>query len=181
MRIIAGKFGSRSLSAPAGMATRPMADKVRGAMFDALGDVTGFVVLDVYAGSGAIGLEALSRGASSVDALETGGQAQAVILKNVSELGVAADFHLYKAGVERWLKFPEQQQPAPRYNLITADPPYDKLDVGILGQLAGFLLAGGQMVVSHSSRQPSPDVKSLELEKTKTYGDSALSFYNRSS
>ena len=91
MRVVAGEFGGRRLRAPRGAGTRPTADRVREALFSMLGDVSGARVLDLYAGSGALGIEALSRGAASAVFVERDAQAAATIRRNLDELGTEGD------------------------------------------------------------------------------------------
>ncbi len=154
-----------------------MSDKARAALFNILGDLTGQIVLDVYAGSGAVGLEALSRGAKLAEGIEKLGASHRAIQKNVAELGVADQYNLVTAGVEDWLKWPINSPPQPRYNLITACPPYAKVQVEILEKLSEFLAPQGLLMVEHASKLESPKLGSVELIDHRTYGDSALSFY----
>src|SRR5687768_1776080 len=104
MRIVAGQLRGREIIAPRGRTTRPMTDRTRESLFNILGDINGFAVLDAYAGSGAVGLEALSRGASHVDAVEKNFQASQVIAKNVKRLGVGERYKLHRVPMEKWLK-----------------------------------------------------------------------------
>lgn len=169
-RIIAGQWGGRTLAVPRTDATRPMTDRVRGALFNILGDIAGTRVLDVYAGSGAVGLEALSRGAARLTLVEQNRSALNAISDNVNTLGAKAA--VVGRSVEQWLNA------APKhFDLILADPPYDELDAGVLDKIGGLLAAGGRMVVSHSSRTMAPELQSLQLVRTAKYGDSSLSFY----
>ncbi len=177
MRIIAGRWGGRGIDQPRTKAVRPLGDKVRGALFNAIGPIEGLMMLDAYAGSGAAGLEALSRGALSVEAVESDKRTAAVIQSNARSLGASEAFVLWQLSVENWLKQPENSQP--RFNLVIADPPYAKLDAAVIDQLGKLLLPGGRLVLSHSSKLAAPELKSVSLTQTKTYGDSSLSFYLR--
>lgn len=179
MRVIAGQFGGRPLEQPPTRATRPLSEKVRAALFDVAGDPTGLVVLDAYAGSGAAGLEALSRGALLVEAIESNPRAARSIQANARALGTDATHILHQVGVETWLASPAQQPPTPRYGLIIADPPYAKLEPDIIERLAAFLQDQGALALSHSSRHASPELAGCRLAKHKVYGDTALSFYVR--
>ena len=102
MKVIAGSLGGRTVYAPKTSGTRPMTDKARGALFDILGPLDGYVVLDAYAGSGALGIEAISRGAERVVAIEAGREAQVAIHKNVKELNIQWQYQLYPMKVESW-------------------------------------------------------------------------------
>ena len=185
MRILAGSLGGRPFDQPKTTAVRPLSDKVRGAIFDMLGDIEGLVVLDVYAGSGAAGFEAASRGASLVEAIEASQPVARVIESNARSLGLDWGYVLHVLNVETWLALPSNQ-PAPdgrltRYDIIIADPPYVRIDADIMGRLARLLNTGGVLVVSHSSKSPSPMLESGELVRQKTYGDTALSIYKSGS
>src|SRR5689334_6792402 len=91
MRVIAGTHGGRELTAPKGRATRPTSDRVREALFSILGDITDLAVLDLFAGSGALGIEALSRGAGPATLVDSGAHAVAAIKRNLESLGIEAD------------------------------------------------------------------------------------------
>jgi 16S rRNA (guanine966-N2)-methyltransferase len=170
MRILAGQYRGRRIEQPASKTVRPLSEKVRAAIFDVTGAPEGFVMLDAYAGSGAAGFEALSRGAA--------------IERNLDLLGLHWGYLLHVMTIEKWLALPGNQpetsdRPLARYNLIIADPPYAKLDPDILDRLTAFLTPGGALVVSHSSKLASPALPSVILAKQKTYGDTALSFYTQ--
>jgi len=181
MKILSGSLKSHPFEQPRSSSVRPLSDKVRAAIFDVCGDIEGLVVLDVYAGSGAAGFEALSRGAAMVDAIEGSRSVARVIQANIKTLGIDWGYVLHVLKVETWLALPGNQpdadRPQARYDLIIADPPYAKLDDDILGRLTRFLNPTGLMVVSHSSKLPSPVLELTELARHKVYGDTALSFY----
>jgi 16S rRNA (guanine966-N2)-methyltransferase len=156
---------------------RPLSEKVRAALFDVVGSVDGLTVLDAYAGSGAAGFEAASRGSVLVDAIEANARVAKTIEANARILGLDWGYVLHTMTVETWLASPAQQPPAPRYNLIIADPPYAQLDADVLQRLVAYILPQGILVVSHASKLPSPQLQSAQLVRAKTYGDTALSFY----
>jgi len=158
-----------------------MSEKVRAALFDVCGSPQGMAVLDAYAGSGAIGFEAASRGAALVEAIEANAQVAQTISQNAGSLGLDWGYVLHRMTVATWLASPHQNPPGPRYNLIIADPPYAKMDPDILERLGPFLIPDGVLVVSHGSKRASPMLKSLELVSAKTYGDTSLSFYKHKS
>lgn len=176
MRIIAGKWKGRVLNGPTNRSTRPISDKVRGALFNVLGDVSGQTILDVYAGTGAVSFEALSRGAVLAEAVESDKAASKVIYKNAELVGAGDSLNLVTSKVEQWLDWPANQ-PSPRYDLIVADPPYMQLNETVLLRLANYLKPDGVLAVSHSNKKTAPDLEGLKLVQTKTYGDSALTFY----
>ncbi|HSX48015.1 MAG TPA: 16S rRNA (guanine(966)-N(2))-methyltransferase RsmD [Candidatus Nanoarchaeia archaeon] len=177
MRITTGRLRGRVITAPKSAKVRPMTDKVRGALFDVIGNISGNLVLDVYAGSGAVGIEALSRGARMVEAIEHDRLAAGRIEKTIKEFGLGFEYSLVVAAVESWLGWPANTTTISRYDLIVADPPYTQLKAEILDRLGEFLSPGGVMVVSHSSRLTPPELESLKLVRTNRYGDSSLSFY----
>lgn len=177
MKILAGRFGGHPILQPPSRATRPLSEKVRAALFDVVGAPTGLVVLDAYAGSGAAGLEALSRGALLVEAIESNPRAARTIQANARALEVDTQHILHQLSVESWLAAPAQQPPAARYGLIIADPPYAQLKTDVLEHLAGYLTTVGVLAVSHASRLPAPALAGVELRKSKRYGDTAIAFY----
>ncbi len=181
MKILAGELRGRTFEQPKTQSVRPLSDKVRAAIFDVVGEPGGFVVLDAYAGSGAAGFEALSRGAAMVEAVEANPRVGRTIESNLQALGLHWGYILHVLKLETWLALPGNQpgsgRPVQRYDLIIADPPYAQLDADILARLAEFLIPGGIMAVSHSSKLASPVLESVELVRHKVYGDTALSFY----
>ncbi len=179
MKIVGGQWRSHSLAQPKTRTVRPLSEKVRAAIFDVLGPVEGTTVLDAYAGSGAAGLEALSRGAVLVEAIEANRNVARTIQTNATTLGADFSYVLYQMTVETWLASPRQQSDRERYDVIIADPPYPQLDDDVLARLAQFLLPTGRLVVSHGSKRTSPMIESGQLIQTKIYGDSALSFYSK--
>jgi 16S rRNA (guanine966-N2)-methyltransferase len=179
VKILAGTYRGRIIEQPRSRAVRPLSGKVRGALFDVVGQPGGLTVLDAYAGSGAAGFEAASRGAILVEAIEANAGAARTIQQNAATLGLSFGYQLHQLTVETWLALPAQQPPAPRYGLIIADPPYAKLDRDVISRLAAFLTPGGVLVLSHSSKLESPRLEHVPLATTKIYGDTALSFYNQ--
>jgi 16S rRNA (guanine966-N2)-methyltransferase len=178
VRILSGEFHGRILEQPKSRQVRPLAGKVRGALFDVLGPVNGLTVLDAYAGSGAAGMEAASRGAMLVEAIEANAAAARTIQRNATALGLGVSYILHQVTVESWLALPAQQPPQERYDVIIADPPYAKLDSDVVRRLAAYLVPGGILILSHSSRVPSPALTGVVLHAHKVYGDTALSFYS---
>lgn len=178
MRVIAGRAKGRRLAGPRSRATRPTSDLVRGAMFSALesmgADLTR--VLDLYAGSGALGIEALSRGAEWCDFVEKDGRACASIRENLSKTGFGEQAKVHCAPAEG---APSRLQGP--YTLILADPPWALEVVPSMVRLAESGLAEvGRTVVAlgYSSRQEGPEhLGGLSQVKTLRHGDSAVSIY----
>ncbi|MEP7028442.1 MAG: 16S rRNA (guanine(966)-N(2))-methyltransferase RsmD [Candidatus Eisenbacteria bacterium] len=182
MRIIAGRFKGRALGAPRGLATRPTSDRVREALFSILGDVEDLPVLDLYAGSGALGLEALSRGAVSATFVEEARAPLLALRANVAELGVSDQATVIGADVRAAIR--RLARESARFGIVFADPPYADRDTpGTLEALlaSGIVLDGGWIVLEHAAKTAPPGGGArLALRFTRVYGDTALSFYRHS-
>jgi 16S rRNA (guanine966-N2)-methyltransferase len=183
MRITGGLHRSRILRAPRGKLTRPTSDRVREALFGILaaaGAIEGARVLDLYAGTGALALEALSRGAADATLVESSGAALGVLRANVGALGLGARARVLELDVERAAARIAGAGP---FDIVLADPPWAHVDSGAAERAlahivsAGALKAGGWFVLEHSSRSPPPAVALLERLETRVYGDTALTFY----
>jgi 16S rRNA (guanine966-N2)-methyltransferase len=171
VRIVAGQWGGRRLAAPPGRGTRPTADRVREALFSALGDIGGARVLDLFAGSGALGLEALSRGAAAATFVERDPKALEALRANVEALGAAAEIRRRDA-----LQFLANAGTGARhYDLALLDPPYDQAArlSDRLGEALGPLLAPGARVVCESDRR-APLRLELPVVFERTYGDTLI-------
>jgi 16S rRNA (guanine966-N2)-methyltransferase len=174
MRVIAGSLGGRNFHSPSGHRTHPMSDKLRGALFNALGDISGLSVLDAFAGSGALSCEAVSRGASGVLAIDTDRNAQQVIASNIENLGIAKQVKLVKASIGAWLSTTDQQ-----FDIVLADPPYDNLQPELLLRLAKRVKPGGLCVLSLPPDATISLSDEFKLLSHKDYGDASLRFYRR--
>lgn len=172
MRIIAGRLGGRTFQAPPGHKTHPMSDKIRGALFNALGDVEGLSVLDAFAGSGAISFEAISRGAVIAVAIDSDRQAQRTIQTSVNQLGISEAVKLVSASALAWLSTTEQA-----FDVVICDPPYDDVKPRLLAQLAERCKPSGIVVFSLPPRTEIKLTPDYELLSRKNYGDAELSFY----
>jgi 16S rRNA (guanine966-N2)-methyltransferase len=173
MRIIAGKFGGRTIQSPKTAKTHPMSEKMRGGLFNTLGDISGLAVLDAFAGSGALGLEALSRGASSVTFIENDRSAQKIIQKNCQTLGVEEYTKLISASVSAWLATNKGYN----FDIIVADPPYDKIPLQILQKLVERVAAQGIIVYSLPPKVYVDLPKGrFETVLEKNYGDGNMVF-----
>jgi 16S rRNA (guanine966-N2)-methyltransferase len=179
MRVIAGRYGGRRLRAPAGAATRPTSERVREAVFSMLGPLDGIRVLDLFAGSGALGIEALSRGAAGVTFVERAPAARAVLEENLAGLGISRPAAIVRGGDAR----PELRAAAGRgetFDLVFLDPPYRQADVlgpALAGPL-GAVLARGARVVCESDRRRPLEV-GLPLERERRYGDTLIRVHSR--
>jgi len=174
MRVIAGTHGGRELVAPKGRATRPTSDRVREALFSILGDLDGVRVLDLFAGSGALGIEALSRGAREATLVDSGRPAIAAIRRNLEALGLEGEVAFQPA--ERFLQ--AASHAARQYDLVFLDPPYRHASA--LGrELTSALkpiLAADARVVAESDRR-SPLGLELRLVDERRYGDTLIQIY----
>lgn len=206
MRIIAGTFRSRTLAAPPGMSTRPTSDRLRETLFNVLAprfqDVVseGVAFLDLYAGSGAVGLEAISRGAARVTFVEHAPAALKILHGNLERLGISRGARVHAKSVSAFLKSamrpdPKSADPKPadpnpaspnpeRYDIVFLDPPYDEvkeyaITLELLGRAAQGILAPGAVVVAEHRRKQSLDEQYGNLKRTRVLeqGDAALSFY----
>lgn len=149
-----------------------MSDKVRGALFNALGDIDGLTVLDAFAGSGALSFEAVSRGAASTVAIDADRRAQRTIADNVSELGLAGQIKLIKATAEAWLSTTDET-----FDIVLCDPPYDAWKPSLLERLGERVKPRGLLVLSlppEANLELSGDYEPLAV---KQYGDAELRFY----
>lgn len=166
-RIIGGEFGGRRILAPSGRATRPTADRVREAWMSILGtELPGAAVLDLFAGTGALGLEALSRGASRVDFVERAPAAVTTLRANVAALGVGDRCRIMRADA---LRYVDGLEPG-AYDVAFADPPYADDAAGRL--IARFRAKPFARILSveHAASAPLPG------DDTRRYGDTALTF-----
>ena len=180
MRIVAGRLKGRRLVAPGDEGTRPTSEKVREAVFSALGAIDGHVVLDLFAGTGALALEAISRGAERATLVESRRQALASIRANVAALGVAGAIDVVARPVERAHAALAASGP---YSLVFADPPWALVEDGSAGRSLALALAApvtseeATLVLEHAARTAPPAIEGFSLSDTRRYGDTAVSFY----
>ena len=175
MRIVAGRLGGRRLHAPPGAGTRPTSDRVREALFSALGPLDGERVLDLYAGSGALAIEALSRGARQAVLVERDPRAVTVIRRNLDELGLGAqEAEVRRRDALRALR--DAREAGESYDLVFIDPPY-RLAAGLGPELAEALapvLAPDARVVGESDRRAPLELPELTIIFDRRYGDTLL-------
>jgi 16S rRNA (guanine966-N2)-methyltransferase len=175
MRVIGGRLGGRSLVAPRGRGTRPTPERVREALFSILVSVEGLRVLDLFAGSGALGIEAVSRGASHVTLVDSSRGAISAISRNVTALGINPEVRHQKASA-----FLQQARDERReYDLVFLDPPYgDALRLGPeLSAALAPVLAPGARVVFESDRRAPPELEPLRRVDERRYGDTLIRIY----
>lgn len=179
MRVIAGEFGGRRLEAPRGLRTRPTSDRVREALFMSLGELSGLRVVDLFAGSGALGIEALSRGAAFVDFAEGAREPRAVLERNLAALGLAQRAKVWPLRLPAGLS--RLAGPLAAADLVLADPPYGGEDArAVLGALAapGVLRPGARIVLERHQKDDVPSrAGALALLRERRYGETTVNFY----
>ena len=174
MRVIAGEFKGRRLHTARGTSTRPTADRVREALFSMLGDVSGARVADLYAGSGALGIEALSRGAESAVFVERDPRALAALRRNLDVVGATAEVR--RQDVLRFLASPEGT-----FDLVFCDPPYDdapRVAAALSEALPAMLEPNARIVTESDKRHPL--LLSLPLVVERAYGDTRIAIHSAS-
>jgi 16S rRNA (guanine966-N2)-methyltransferase len=177
MRVIAGSLGGRTIAAPPGRATRPTGDRVREALFSTLGPLHGERVLDLFAGSGALGIEALSRGAEHAVFVERDSRALAALRANLDTLGLRGAQAEVRPGDARGA-LKNAHVRSETYDLIFVDPPYrHAAEIGEeLGDGLAACLAPGGRIVFESDRRAVPEL-GLALTHERRYGDTLIRIY----
>jgi 16S rRNA (guanine966-N2)-methyltransferase len=189
MRITGGVHRSRILRAPRGDRTRPTSDRVREAVFAILGarrSFEGSSVLDLYSGTGALALEALSRGAARATLVESAKSALQAIVANVEALDLRGRVRIVASSVERATRAITEEAP---YDLVLADPPYALVSTGEVSRTlealatrsAGLFTDGALLVLEHASADGPPTMATFALSDSRRYGDTAVSLYSRES
>jgi 16S rRNA (guanine(966)-N(2))-methyltransferase RsmD len=163
------------------MSTRPTSDRLRETLFNVLSPrMEGARFADLYAGSGAVGIEALSRGAAHVEFVERAQPALRVIRDNLQKLGIRSSIAVHAASVLSWIKSRPQRRPEPGFDILFLDPPYDALEEyeAVLTLAEGALAPGGIVVAEHRRKDPLAE-RYGQLLRTRVLrqGDATLSFY----
>jgi len=176
MRVTGGIGRGRRLKVPAGLRVRPTANKVKQALFNILGDrVEGAAFLDLYAGVGGIGIEALSRGAAHVTFVDVSRDSLAIIKQNIEQTGFSAQALVAASKAEAFLR-----KPSGPYDVLFLDPPYG-VEIAPLLELiggSGILKSDSIVIIEHFKKQPSPEkAGGLALYRESRYGDTVLAFY----
>lgn len=174
MRVVAGELGGRRLVAPRGAAVRPTAERVREALFSILGNIEGASVLDLFCGTGALGIEAVSRGAGSAEMVDTRPQAAR---RNVEALGLEARCTVVRCDALRYLRDCRE-----RFELVFCDPPYklaDRLGPELESLVPPLLTSGGRLIIESATRR-SPEID-LPLVVERRYGDTVIRIYESAS
>ena len=175
IRIISGKFGGRIIDGSNTDKTHPMSERMRNALFNIVGEeIKDATVLDAFAGSGSIGLEALSRGAKHVTFIEKDTIAQKIINKNIESLGVKNHTKLINASVSQYFSTTSGS-----FDIIFADPPYHDMQLSTVKKLFGLLKPNALMVLSYPDGSEVPTETTVVVVDNRSYGNAALAFYRR--
>lgn len=172
MRIIAGQYGSRIIKAPRGYRTHPMAERTRSAMFNSLGDIQGYEVLDAFTGSGALAIESVSRGAKYAVALDIDNKSYKTAKANVEKLGVE-NVKVVKASAHAWSSTNVDKL----FDIIFCDPPYNDMQLSTVFALSDHLKPNGLMVLSYPGREQAPEADGVVVVDNRNYGDASLISY----
>ena len=176
VRVVAGEFGGRKLDAPDRRSTHAMSERARGAIFNSLAElIPGTRVLDAFAGSGSIGIEALSRGAVHATFVEKDRIAAQIIAKNITMLGLENRADLIRTTVHNWMETADIEP----FDLIFVDPPYHDPQLSTVTKLFGLLKVGGRMVLSHPGKGEVPLQTGIVVVDNRSYGNAHLTFFRR--
>lgn len=170
IRITSGIYRGRSIASPRSSLTHPMGSREKLALFNMIsGFLNEAVVLDAYAGSGALGIEALSRGAKTVDFIDKSRKATETITKNLKALNIDCA-RVFTLDIDKF-------DTTKKYDIALADPPYDNFNLNSIIHLTKYLKNGGILVLSHPSS--APDISGLKLTKTKKYAAANITIYQK--
>lgn len=182
MRVIGGSHRGRPLALPLRAVARPTSDRTREAVFNMLGPLSrGCRVLDLCAGSGAMAIEALSRGAGWADLVDIAGSACAIIRRNLESLGMSARASVHRADAPTWLRFGPETPP---YDLVFADPPYDSELLSRIAEALGArgdrTAVGARVVFEAASEDmPTPPVNMFRCLRARRYGRAFVALFER--
>lgn len=176
MCITSGKFGGRVLKTPKGTVTHPMSGRVRGSLFNMIGDkLEGAEVLDAFAGTGSLGLEALSHGARHASFIERDRRALAALRENIDMLDVKNTTDIFNIPVNVFI----EKQISKGYDFIFVDPPYDDFQLSTVLKILGLLKPNGLMILSYPGRGEVPITNEFVVVDNRSYGNAGLAFYRR--
>lgn len=175
MRVIAGKLGGRIFDSPRTNRTHPMSEKARGAIFNALGDVTGLTFLDCYSGTGAVGIEAISRGAAHVTLIDVDPDAVKTIASNVRMLDIEDQCTVLRKNISGW----SRNNVAKKFHVVLADPPYTDIRPDVISRLSAHLDDDGTFVLSWPKAEKIREFDGIVKVAHKPLGDIQLVFYKK--
>lgn len=178
VRVIAGKYGGRILDAPDRRSTHAMSERVRNALFNSIAnELNDARVLDAFAGSGSIGIEALSRGAKEAVFIEKDRIASKIIQKNLDLLAAQEVGTVVRTTVSNWI----ETASVPPFDIIFADPPYHDPQLSTVSKLFSLLKPGALMVLSHPGKGEVPSKTGVVVVDNRSYGNLNLTLYRRES
>lgn len=175
MRVISGTLGGQIFEAPKGHRTHPMSDRVRGGLFNALGEIDGLTVLDAFAGSGALSIEAISRGAKHATAIDIDKGAITTLVNSLKQFGISDQIKAIRANASGW----SDNNADAVFDLVFSAPPYDDLQLTLVQKLVKHTKPGGLYVLDWPGHLKAPELQELEVVQQKSYGDAQLVFYRR--
>lgn len=175
MRVISGWLGGRIFEAPHGHRTHPMSEKVRGALFGALGDIKGLSILDAFSGSGALAIEAISRGAKNIVAIEVDPAAHRVIQRNLKSFAIEDRVKATRAYSGAW----STRHQSELFDIVLLDPPFDNIPYRDLLRMPRHLADEGVLVLSWPGKAKALKFDDLKVVRAKNYGDSQLIYYKK--
>lgn len=175
MRVISGSLKGRILADPKGHRTHPMSEKIRGALFNALGEIEGLTVLDAFTGTGAVAVEAVSRGAKSVIAIDYDKEAFLCASGNIQSLKLEATITVLKVNAKSWSNNNQNKE----FDIVIADPPFDEVNDAILEKLHRQVKKNGLFVLSVPSDYKPRKNDTLTEIAEREYGDAKLLFFRK--
>ncbi len=175
MRVVAGRLGGRIFDSPRTHRTHPMSEKARGAIFNALGDIKGLSLLDAYSGSGALAIEAISRGAAHALAIEVDIEAVKTISRNITTLELADYITCLRKNISGW----SRNNIDKKFDIVLADPPYNDIRPDVLERLTNHVAPGGIYVLSWPGSEQIRPFKEFKVVAHKPLGDIQLVFYRQ--
>ena len=173
MRIIAGKFGGLQFKAPRGHRTHPMSDRVRGALFNSLGDISGLSILDAFAGTGALSFEAISRGAKKTTTIDISVKAVKVMQESVAKLNIDHQCKVIRANASSWSNNNKDML----FDIVIAAPPYDDLQPFIVQKLTRHVKPDGMFLLDWPASEEPPSLATMKLIDARKYGNAQIAFY----
>ncbi len=176
LRIISGLYGNRTIQALDNGVTHPMSERVRGSLFNIIGEeINNAEVLDTFAGSGSLGLEAISRGAKNATFVERDKRAKQILIENIKSIGVEDKTTIFGMGVSTYIDDNSEKM----YDVIFTDPPYNDMQLSTVSRLGKLLSPNGLMVLSYPGRGEVPTVDGIVVVDNRSYGNAALAFYRK--
>lgn len=175
MRVISGYLGGRMFESPRGHRTHPMSEKIRGAIFNMLGELKGVELFDAFSGTGALAIEAISRGAKHVTAVELDAEAFKTIMQNITSLAIDDRVTVHRKDAKAWSRNNKETQ----FDVVLIDPPYDAVPYTLLHKLATHAKPGGLVIYSLPPDHDFKLASEFEMLSEKAYGDATLLIYRR--